>query len=285
MGKGYIYLLQEREFISLKKPVFKIGRTGHHPNQRLSKYPKDSELHIVIGVDDHLYAESHLLKKFRLSFVNRIDIGAEYFEGDLYRMKEIIVHYSLGNFENEDQIRASSELIKETVTEDQTPMATQTTSLTELRAECQKIGLPISGTKEQLQSKLDLYRSIRDLSDVAIITMGKAVGIKINKTGKQARLEYIKKFVKIKRDSDRTEKPVSPGVTDKKDIEKTEEVTEEVVVPGLETRLQQMEEVIKNLELKVISQQMKINSLEEKVKNLEDLIKTDTNANADVVVA
>lgn len=227
--KGYIYLLQEREFISLRTPVYKIGRTGHHPNQRLSKYPKDSELHVVVGVDDHLLAESRLLKKFRGMFIRREDIGAEYFEGDLFKMKEIIVKYSLGNFENEE---VDIEVKVEPTKED------SMTTLTDLRNECQKIGLPVSGTKEQLQTKIELYNTIKDLPDKSLTSMAKALNIKLTKTGKLAKLEYIKKMSKIKKGETKEEIEQASLADPKGPSEKGED---------LEGRIKVLESIVEKL--------------------------------------
>lgn len=198
--KGYIYLLREREFINCNRELYKIGRTGHHVNQRLGKYPKSSELFIVIQVDNQLLAESTLLRKFRKEFDNRTEIGAEYFEGDLSKMKEIIIKYSLGdwpffeseindaNNETDDNENANTEKMSE---------AEPGKSATELREECRKLGLATRGTKDQLMKKLDLYHSIENLPPETIKTLAKSQNIKLTKKGKELRLEYVKKFLGI----------------------------------------------------------------------------------------
>lgn len=194
--KGYIYLLREREFINCNRELYKIGRTGHHVNQRLGKYPKSSELFIVIQVDNQLLAESTLLRKFRKEFDNRTEIGAEYFEGDLSKMKEIIIKYSLGdwsffeseindaNNEEDDDENANTEKMSETEK-----------SATELREECRKLGLATRGTKDHLIKKLELYRSIENLPPDTIKTLANSQNIKLTKKGKELRLEYVKKFL------------------------------------------------------------------------------------------
>lgn len=186
--KGYIYLLREREFINNGRKLYKIGRTGHHVNQRLGKYPKDSELFIVIQVDDQLVAEATLLKKFRKEFDNRDEIGAEYFEGDLTKMKEIIIKYSLGDWSCFEDSDLESEMELPTPSD-------QGKSATELREECRKLGLATRGTKEQLTKKLDLYHSIENLPIDTVKTLANSHGIKLSKQGNELRLEYVKRFL------------------------------------------------------------------------------------------
>lgn len=49
---GYIYLLQEREFISLNKEIFKIGKTKQENLKRLKQYSKGSELIIQLQCEN-----------------------------------------------------------------------------------------------------------------------------------------------------------------------------------------------------------------------------------------
>jgi hypothetical protein len=84
-SNNYIYLLIEREFIALNKPVYKIGRTRQEHNKRIESYPKGSRLLIQMYCDDCINIESKLLRWFRIKYKSRKDIGAEYFEGD-YRL-------------------------------------------------------------------------------------------------------------------------------------------------------------------------------------------------------
>ena len=44
MDTQYIYLLQEREFIKTKEPIYKIGKTKQVNNKRFGQYPKGSVL-------------------------------------------------------------------------------------------------------------------------------------------------------------------------------------------------------------------------------------------------
>ena len=88
---GYIYLVQEREFIKLDDNTFKIGRTKNLM-QRMSQYPKGSRLLFNICVQDTIRAESELLAIFQKTF-EHVDIGREYFKGDpLHMMEEMFLY-------------------------------------------------------------------------------------------------------------------------------------------------------------------------------------------------
>lgn len=267
--KGSIYLLQEREFIKTGEPIYKIGRTGHHPNQRLSKYPKDSEIHIVIGVVDNLAAEYTLLKKFRASFTNRVDIGDEYFEGDPSKMKEIIVKYSLGVIEatEEDLSDTSEEVLVLEIPNEQSPNelmieSTPAPSLIDLRKECQSLGLAISGTRDQLTKKLDLYHSIKGLPNSALEALANAAGFKLTKKDKDAKVEYVKKFLSAKRGSNANTSKSSGAEEEEKSVDDSTGAKE----TDLEQRIKTLEK--DNEELKI-----ELNKLKEDIQKLEFLVK------------
>jgi hypothetical protein len=78
---NYIYLLQEREFL-------KTMRVQYYET-RLSQYPKGSKT-IVKKCNNCYSMETRLLKDFRAKFINRTDIGKEYFEGDVEEMINLI---------------------------------------------------------------------------------------------------------------------------------------------------------------------------------------------------
>jgi hypothetical protein len=82
----YIYIVREREFRCLGKPVWKPGRTRHSTVQeRLSQYPKGTELIFSARVSNCIAAERELLQFLDAHplLKNRRDIGREYFEGAL----------------------------------------------------------------------------------------------------------------------------------------------------------------------------------------------------------
>jgi hypothetical protein len=66
---GYIYLIRTREFKSLNRPIYKVGRTSQCPDTRigrLHKYTKGSEIYLVLQchVDDVGLVEKDILERF-----------------------------------------------------------------------------------------------------------------------------------------------------------------------------------------------------------------------------
>jgi len=82
---GYMYVIIEREFIKTNEHVYKIGMTNQYdPRRRLQNYPHDSRVLLLIEKPDARRSENivkDLLKAHR-EIIHRMDIGAEYFEGD-----------------------------------------------------------------------------------------------------------------------------------------------------------------------------------------------------------
>ena len=65
---GYIYLLQEREFISLNKKIFKLGKTKQENLKRLKQYSKGSKLIIQLQCENCDIIEKNLIIIFKESF-------------------------------------------------------------------------------------------------------------------------------------------------------------------------------------------------------------------------
>uniref|UniRef100_A0A6C0KUJ8 Bacteriophage T5 Orf172 DNA-binding domain-containing protein n=1 Tax=viral metagenome TaxID=1070528 RepID=A0A6C0KUJ8_9ZZZZ len=66
---GYIYLVRTREFKSLNRPIYKVGRTSQCPDTRISrlhKYTKGSEIYLILQchVDDVGLIEKDILEQF-----------------------------------------------------------------------------------------------------------------------------------------------------------------------------------------------------------------------------
>lgn len=66
---GYIYLVRTREFKSLNRPIYKVGRTSQCPDTRIArlhKYSKGSEIYLVLQchVDDVGLVEKDILAAF-----------------------------------------------------------------------------------------------------------------------------------------------------------------------------------------------------------------------------
>jgi len=66
---GYIYLVRTREFKSLNRMVFKVGRTSQCPDTRITrlhKYTKGSEIYLILQchVEDVSLIEKEILEQF-----------------------------------------------------------------------------------------------------------------------------------------------------------------------------------------------------------------------------
>jgi len=92
------YILWEREFIDKKEHIYKVGMT-EKGMKRFLNYPKQSLLLSFKNIKDFSGAETMIKKIFAKKFIQRLDIGLEYFEGDIEEMKflfeKIINFYDL----------------------------------------------------------------------------------------------------------------------------------------------------------------------------------------------
>jgi hypothetical protein len=82
----YVYMLIRQDQICRKENIYKIGRTCNL-TARLKGYTKGSYYILTNKVDDNLFVENAMIKKFKEKFIQRHQIGTEYFEGDLEDMK------------------------------------------------------------------------------------------------------------------------------------------------------------------------------------------------------
>lgn len=99
----YIYLLQEREFITTKQNIYKLGKTKQENLQRFKQYPKGSKLILQQVCDDCDILETQLIRDFKSKYIHRKDIGNEYFEGDHIDMSKDIHNKITNNVvSNED---------------------------------------------------------------------------------------------------------------------------------------------------------------------------------------
>jgi len=86
---GSIYLIQTREFQSQNIPIYKIGKTGNDIRNRLGNYGKGGQVLFTMAVDINKldFVELEIIKLLKSKFIQKVEIGTEYFEGDY---KEII---------------------------------------------------------------------------------------------------------------------------------------------------------------------------------------------------
>ncbi len=109
------YLLREREFLKSNEPIYKIGRTDQKFLTRMSGYPKGSEVIFNSLVANCFVLETNIKKIFKQLFIHRIDIGNEYFEGNVNEMLEIIrqqINLQIDNLKNKTIENAVLEDIK-----------------------------------------------------------------------------------------------------------------------------------------------------------------------------
>ena len=86
---NYFYIIREREFIKTNENIYKIGKTTQELHKRMASYPKDSESILSLNVPDCHIFERTIINLFRGVFIQRTDIGTEYFEGDVNQMIEL----------------------------------------------------------------------------------------------------------------------------------------------------------------------------------------------------
>ena len=89
-SQDHVYLIREREFILMQKPIYKIGKTTQTPNLRVSQYPKHSEILILADVPNCHEAEKMVIKQFTTFFTPEPEYGSEYFSGDVQKMKVVM---------------------------------------------------------------------------------------------------------------------------------------------------------------------------------------------------
>ncbi len=70
---GYIYLVRTREFKSLNRQIYKVGRTSQCPDTRITrlhKYTKGSEIYLILHchVNDVGLIEKEILEQFCLKW-------------------------------------------------------------------------------------------------------------------------------------------------------------------------------------------------------------------------
>jgi hypothetical protein len=80
------YLLRTREFLNSNENIYKIGRSLNL-NKRIKTYPNNSEIILLLNTKNEIETEKIIIKIFKKTFIQRKDIGYEYFEGNIEDMK------------------------------------------------------------------------------------------------------------------------------------------------------------------------------------------------------
>lgn len=85
---GYIYIIQPREFIKTGENIYKIGRTSRCITKRFTEYPKGSNLMYCSVVDNTCLNEMErkVIESFDTDFKKCVDIGSEYYCGNINEM-------------------------------------------------------------------------------------------------------------------------------------------------------------------------------------------------------
>ena len=94
---NYIYLLQTREFVTSKSPIYKLGKTTKPQLTRFNQYPNGSKLIIQIECIDCNHCEKKLLAVFRSKYICKTEYGREYFEGDCISMTRDIFDFIMSD--------------------------------------------------------------------------------------------------------------------------------------------------------------------------------------------
>ena len=76
-----LYMIHTREFYNTNQPIFKLGRS-HNLDNRIKQYPKGSKIICMINCINSILYEKQLLSLFKDKFIQKLEYGSEYFEGD-----------------------------------------------------------------------------------------------------------------------------------------------------------------------------------------------------------
>ena len=100
MNNKGCYLLRTREFKNSNENIYKIGRSINL-NKRIKNYPNNSELILKLNTKNEVEAEKIIITIFKKTFIQRKDIGNEYFEGNIEDIKNkfqnIIIFCNISN--------------------------------------------------------------------------------------------------------------------------------------------------------------------------------------------
>jgi hypothetical protein len=88
----FIYIIKEREFVKSGEEIYKIGKTRGLRN-RMGDYPKGSVIKLVYPCEDIDIIEKELLHLFDEHFIRMVDVGHEYFRGNVNVMANLVTNH------------------------------------------------------------------------------------------------------------------------------------------------------------------------------------------------
>ena len=91
-----LYLIHTRELHTLQKNIYKIGRS-YKLYDRIKQYPKTSKIMFIINCKESVLREKNLILLFKSKFIQKLDYGTEYFQGDIDDMIKEIFNYIYNN--------------------------------------------------------------------------------------------------------------------------------------------------------------------------------------------
>jgi len=112
-------MLQTREFVNNKQPIYKIGRTQQPLLKRFNQYSKGSVLIIHMNVKDSRISEKEIISVFTKQFTCKKELGREYFEGDISKMKKSLFEICCREDEtqNEEESEDPNEMKRTCITQ------------------------------------------------------------------------------------------------------------------------------------------------------------------------
>lgn len=108
-NKGFFYIIKTSD---VEDGVYKIGKSKRdNPNKRLCEYPKRSSVQYTIAVNDADGFEDLVMRKFRVEFERKLELGLEYYKGNIEDMIDS-VHNLWKKYNKADKIELDKRIEK-----------------------------------------------------------------------------------------------------------------------------------------------------------------------------
>jgi len=107
----YIYIIKEREFVNSCESIYKIGKTTQCNEKRLKQYPKGSILIFQSICSNCSIVEKEIISVFNQKYIQRRDIGSEYFEGEYIEMIKDLLEIINNDCNNFNHVLGNTEKI------------------------------------------------------------------------------------------------------------------------------------------------------------------------------